>query len=56
MSQILAPVDSAWCHQAYAKYNHIHFPLLADFHPKGSAAQKYGAYRSRMGCANAPFS
>ena len=20
-------VDGAWCHQAYAKHNHIHFPL-----------------------------
>jgi peroxiredoxin len=50
-------VDGAWCHQAYAKHNHIHFPLLADFHPKGAAAHKYGAYRaSRMRCANAPFS
>ena len=47
-------VDGAWCHQAYARHNHIHFPLLADFHPKGAVAQKYGAYRSRMACANAP--
>jgi peroxiredoxin len=56
MSQILAPVESAWCHQAYAKYNHIHFPLLADFHPKGSAAQKYGANREPDGvCERALF-
>ena len=49
-------VDGAWCHQAYAKYNHIHFPLLADFHPKGAAAQKYGAYREQDGvCERALF-
>jgi peroxiredoxin len=49
-------VDSAWCHQAYAKHNHIHFPLLADFHPKGAVAQKYGAYREQDGvCERALF-
>ena len=49
-------VDGAWCHQAYAKHNHIHFPLLADFHPKGAAAQKYGAYREQDGvCERALF-
>jgi peroxiredoxin len=49
-------VDGAWCHQAYAKHNHIHFPLLADFHPKGAAAQKYGAYREQDGvCQRALF-
>jgi peroxiredoxin len=24
-------VDVAWCHQAFAKDRHLHFPLLADF-------------------------
>jgi peroxiredoxin len=49
-------VDGAWCHQAYSRYNHIHFPLLADFHPKGAAAQKYGAYREQDGvCERALF-
>jgi peroxiredoxin len=49
-------VDGAWCHQAYAKHNHIHFPLLADFHPKGAVAQKYGAYREQDGvCERALF-
>ncbi|HEX4208756.1 MAG TPA: redoxin domain-containing protein, partial [Candidatus Binataceae bacterium] len=42
-------VDGAWCHQAYAKHNHIHFPLLADFHSKGAVAQNYGAYREQDG-------
>ena len=27
------------------------FPLLADFHPKGKVAQKYGAYRDQDGVA-----
>jgi peroxiredoxin len=42
-------VDGAWCHQAYARHNNIHFPLLADFEPKGAVARKYGAYRDRDG-------
>jgi len=49
-------VDGAWCHQAYARHNHIHFPLLADFHPKGAVAEKYGPIASRTGCANEPSS
>jgi peroxiredoxin len=49
-------VDGAWCHQAYAKHSHIHFPLLADFHPKGAVAKKYGAYREQDGvCERALF-
>src|SRR4051794_32345596 len=37
-------VDSAWCHEAFAKDRLLPFPLLADFHPKGGLAQAYGAY------------
>ena len=37
-------VDSAWCHLAYSQNRSLHFPLLADFHPKGAVAEKYGAY------------
>ena len=49
-------VDGAWCHQAYARHDHIHFPLLADFHPKGAVAEKYGAYREQDGvCERALF-
>jgi peroxiredoxin len=44
-------VDGAWCHQAYAKHNNIHFPLVADFHPKGEIAKAYGAYRESDGVA-----
>jgi peroxiredoxin len=42
-------VDGAWCHEAFAQHRHLHFPLLADFHPKGAVAQSYGAYRESEG-------
>jgi peroxiredoxin len=49
-------VDSAWCHKAFAEQRHIHFPLLADFHPKGTVAKAYGAYRENDGfCERALF-
>ena len=38
-------VDGAWCHAAFAKDRNLHFPLLADFEPKGAVSQKYGALR-----------
>jgi len=44
-------VDGAWCHQAFARDRHLHFPLLADFEPKGAVAKKYGAYRKGEGVA-----
>ena len=49
-------VDSAWCHAAYARAQKLHYPLLADFHPKGEVARKYGAYREQDGvCERALF-
>jgi peroxiredoxin len=49
-------VDGVWCHAAYAKHNHLHFPLLSDFEPKGAVAQKFGAYRHGEGvCERALF-
>lgn len=42
-------VDGAWCHAAFAEQRHLHFPLLADFEPKGEVSRKYGAYREREG-------
>jgi peroxiredoxin len=49
-------VDGAWCHEAFAKDRRLHFPLLADFHPKGAAAQSYGVYRESDGvCERALF-
>jgi peroxiredoxin len=44
-------VDGAWCHAAYAKDHHLHFPLAADFEPKGAVARAYGAYRDKEGFA-----
>src|ERR1700689_946223 len=39
-------VNNVWSHIAYAQANHLHFPLLADFEPKGAVAKTYGAYES----------
>jgi peroxiredoxin len=30
-------VDGAWCHEAFARDRHLHFPLLADFEPKATS-------------------
>lgn len=38
-------VDSAWCHLAFSQQRKLHFPLLADFEPKGAVAKLYGVYR-----------
>lgn len=43
-------VDGVWCHAAFSENRHLHFPLLADYQPKGSVSKKYGVYRSREGC------
>jgi peroxiredoxin len=49
-------VDGAWCHGAFAENRHLHFPLLADFEPKGAVARQYGAYRAADGfCERALF-
>ena len=42
-------VDGVWCHEAFAQNRHLHFPLLADFEPKGAVARSYGAYRPHDG-------
>jgi peroxiredoxin len=42
-------VDGAWCHVAYAKDHNLHFPLLADFEPKGAVSKDYGAYHQEAG-------
>ena len=42
-------VDGVWCHAAFAEQRHLHFPLLADFEPKGAVAQSYGVYRPQDG-------
>jgi len=49
-------VDGAWCHEAFAKDRNLHFPLAADFEPKGEVARSYGAYRAEDGvCERALF-
>jgi peroxiredoxin len=49
-------VDGAWCHMAFAHDRKLHFPLLADFEPKGAVARQYGVYRSQDGfCERALF-
>jgi mycoredoxin-dependent peroxiredoxin len=44
-------VDSLWAHKAFAAQNGIEYPLLADFHPKGDVAKKYGVYLEEKGLA-----
>jgi peroxiredoxin len=44
-------VDSAWCHGAFAAARKLHFPLLADFEPKGDVVKRYGVYRAHEGTA-----
>ncbi len=49
-------VDGVWCHEAFAKDRRLHFPLMADFEPKGEVAREYGAYREKEGvCERALF-
>ncbi len=45
-------VDSKWCHMAFAQSRNLHFPLLADFEPKGDVAKKYGVYNDAEGECN----
>jgi peroxiredoxin len=42
-------VDSKWSHMAFAENRNIHFPLLADFEPKGQIAKDYGVYNEQEG-------
>ena len=42
-------VDGVWSHLAFAKDRNLHFPLLADFEPKGDVARAYHVYRAKEG-------
>jgi peroxiredoxin len=42
-------VDSAWSHKAFAEKMGIKYPLLADFHPRGAVAEKFGMYFADKG-------
>jgi len=46
-------VDGVWCHEAFAKDRRLHFPLVADFEPKGAVARQYGAYHGADGILQA---
>jgi len=42
-------VDSVWCHLAFEENRKLHFPLLADFEPKGAVSKAYGVYDDEVG-------
>src|SRR5438128_8119514 len=42
-------VDGVWSHVAFTENRRLHFPLLADFEPKGEVARRYGVYRDGEG-------
>ncbi|MCX2493362.1 redoxin domain-containing protein [Pedobacter sp. PF22-3] len=42
-------VDSVWCHLAFEENRKLHFPLLADFEPKGAVSKAYGVYDEEVG-------
>ena len=49
-------VDGKWCHAAFSGDRKLHFPLLADFEPKGAVARLYGVYDEMEGeCQRALF-
>jgi len=45
-------VDSVWAHKAFAEKLKIGYPLLADFHPKGAVAARFGLYLEDKGITN----
>jgi peroxiredoxin len=45
-------VDSVWAHKAFATHLKISYPLLADFHPRGEVAAKFGLYLEDKGITN----
>ncbi len=42
-------VDGTWCHLAFSRDQHLQFPLLADFEPKGAVARAFGVFRASDG-------
>jgi peroxiredoxin len=53
---VAVSVDGVWSHMAFSKDRGLHYPLLADFEPKGAVAQSFGAFRSGEGvCERALF-
>lgn len=49
-AEILAiSVDNVYSHRAWARQQHLEFPLLADFWPHGAVARQYGVFREGDG-------
>jgi peroxiredoxin len=44
-------VDGAYCHKAFRQQLGVSIPLLADFHPKGEVARRYGVLVEERGLA-----
>ncbi len=42
-------IDHVYSHAAFARDTQLHFPLLADFQPRGRVAQQYGVFRDTHG-------
>jgi peroxiredoxin len=42
-------VDGKWCHMAFSHDRKLHFPLLADFEPKGAVSRMYQVYDDNAG-------
>ena len=42
-------VDSVWSHKAFADKMGIHYPLLADFQPRGAVADRFGVFLADKG-------
>ena len=42
-------VDGKWCHMAFSQDRKLHFPLLADFEPKGQVAKLYEVFDTEDG-------
>ena len=45
-------VDGAFCHKAFRQHQGVTIPLLADFHPKGEVARRYGVWAEKYGVAS----
>ncbi len=43
--------DHFWSHGAFARAAGIHYPLLADAHPKGAVSWAYGVYDEQAGAS-----
>lgn len=42
-------VDSVWSHKAFAEKMGIHYPLLADFQPRGAVGDRFGVFLAEKG-------